>query len=76
MLTSEDVAVGALGDVSEAAARLGRGPDAAAAPAAATAAAGRGDDDDGDDEDDDGDEDGDESAQVFISPSVYLVNRI
>ena len=75
MLTSEDVAVGALGDVSEAAARLGRGPDAAAAaPAAATAAAGRGDDDD--DEDDDGDEDGDESAQVFISPSVYLVNRI
>jgi hypothetical protein len=63
VLTSGDVAVGALADLAEAATRLGRGPDAAAAGGSRRQAD---EDEDEEDEDDDDEEDGEESAQVSL----------
>jgi hypothetical protein len=59
VLTSRDVAVGALADLAEASTRLGRGPDAAAAGGGLQ----QSDADNEEDEDDD-EEEGEESAQV------------
>jgi hypothetical protein len=61
VLTSGDVAVGALADLAEAATRLGRGPDAAAAGGSRRQAD---DEEDEDEEEDEEEEEGEESAQV------------